>query len=346
MDKKIIVAPLHWGLGHASRCVPIINSLLENNYTPIIASDGNALQFLKQEFPNLESFELPSYRISYGRNLKLKILFQLPSIVKSVQQEKRIINDFILKNKDVVGVISDNRFGVRSSLVPSVYLTHQINVLSGATTFFSSFLHKKIIKKYDECWIPDTPNSQFSGKLSSVKKQLNYKFIGVLSRLKKEVLEKKIDILVLLSGPEPNRTLLEKKLISEFKNDPRNIVFVMGIVAGNQKKWTLGNNTFYNYLLSNALQKIINSSEIVISRSGYSSIMDFAILTKKVFFIPTENQPEQEYLAKYLQENGIAPFSKLADFSKEKLLQVQKMKGLKTEVTHLNSNLFSLFERK
>ena len=346
MEKKVIVAPLHWGLGHASRCVPIINSLLENNYTPIIASDGNALQFLKQEFPNLESFELPSYHISYGRNLKLKILSQLPTIVKSVQQEKKIINDFILKNKDVVGVISDNRFGVRSSLVPSVYLTHQINVLSRATTFFSSFLHQKIIKKYDECWIPDTPSSQFSGRLSSTKKNLNYKFIGILSRFKKEVLEKKIDILVLLSGPEPNRTLLETKLISEFKNDSRNIVFVLGIVAGKQKKWTVGNNTFYNYLLSNALQKIINASEIIISRSGYSSIMDFAILRKKVFFIPTENQPEQVYLAKYLQENGIAPFSTIADFSKEKLLQVQKMKGLKTEETHLNSNLFSLFECK
>ena len=345
MEKKVIVAPLHWGLGHASRCVPIINSLLENNYTPIIASDGNALQFLKQEFPNLESFELPSYHISYGRNLKLKILFQFPSMVKSVQQEKKIINDFILKNKDVVGVISDNRFGVRSSLVPSVYLTHQINVLSGATTFFSSFLHQKIIKTYDECWIPDTSDSQFSGKLSSTK-NLNYKFIGVLSRFKKEVVEKKIDILVLLSGPEPNRILLETKLISEFKNDPRNIVFVLGIVAGKQKKWTVGNNTFYNYLLSRALQKIINASEIIISRSGYSSIMDYAILRKKVFFIPTENQPEQVYLAKYLQENGIAPFSTIADFSKEKLLQVQKMKGLKTEATHLKANLFSLFERK
>jgi uncharacterized protein (TIGR00661 family) len=346
MKKKVIVAPLHWGLGHASRCVPIINSLLENNYTPIIASDGNALQFLKQEFPNLESFELPSYHISYGRNLKLKILFQLPSIVKSVQQEKKIINNFILKNKDVVGVISDNRFGVRSSLVPSVYLTHQINILSGATTFFSSFLHQKIIKTYDECWIPDTPDSQFSGKLSSVKKLLNHKFIGVLSRLKKQVLEKKIDILVLLSGPEPNRTLLETKLISEFKNDPRNIVFVLGIVAGKQKKWTLGNNTFYNYLLSSALQIIINASEIIISRSGYSSIMDYAILRKKVFFIPTENQSEQAYLAKYLQVNGIAPFSTIADFSREKLLQVKKMKGLNTEATHLKANLFSLFERK
>ena len=114
MEKKVIVAPLHWGLGHASRCVPIINSLLENNFTPVIASDGEALQFLKQEFPRLESVELPSYKIAYHRNIKLKILFQLPTILNSVYKEKRIIHDFILKNKEVVGLISDNRFGVRS----------------------------------------------------------------------------------------------------------------------------------------------------------------------------------------------------------------------------------------
>tara|TARA_B100001059_G_scaffold232629_1_gene270870 strand:+ start:259 stop:1299 length:1041 start_codon:yes stop_codon:yes gene_type:complete len=346
MENKVIVAPLHWGLGHASRCVPIINSLLENNYTPIIASDGDALQFLKQEFPGLESFELPSYRISYHRNLKLNFFFQLPILIKSVQKEHRVIQEFIKKNTGIVGLISDNRFGVRSNLLPSVYITHQLNVLSGITTFFSSFFHQKIIKKFDECWVPDTPNSEFSGKLSSTNKNLNIKFIGVLSRLKKEFIEEEIDLLVLISGPEPNRTLLETKLISELKNTLKKIVFVLGKVQEKQKKWTSGNSTFYNYLLSSQLQTIINSSKMVISRSGYSSVMDLAVLGKKVFFIPTENQPEQEYLATYLKEKGIAPFSKIADFSKEKLFEVQKNKGLAIEKTPFNANLFSLFKCK
>ncbi|ARV15515.1 glycosyltransferase [Polaribacter sp. SA4-12] len=345
-NKKIIIAPLNWGLGHATRCVPIINALLENEFTPIIASDGIALEFLKQEFPNLEYLILPTYNISYHRNLKLGLLLQIPQILKSVRKEKKVIDNFIKANKEVVGIISDNRFGVRSKLVPSVYITHQVNVLSGNTTSLTSYFHQKIIKKFDECWVPDNENSQFSGKLSSTKRNLNGKFIGVLSRFKKEVLKQEIDVLVILSGPEPNRTFLENKLISEFKNNSRNIVFVLGKVESEQKIWTSENIIFYNYLLSDELQKIMNSSKIVVCRSGYSSIMDLAVLQKKVFLIPTENQYEQLYLADFLEENRFAPFSNIANFSKEKISEIENYKGLKVAENRLNSQLFSLFQRK
>ncbi|WP_158840392.1 glycosyltransferase family protein [Polaribacter sp. L3A8] len=345
-QNKIIVAPLNWGLGHATRCVPIINALLENNFTPIIASDGNAFNFLRKEFPNLEYIEIPAYNISYHRNLKLGFIFQLPRIISVVRKEHQIINNFILKNKEVVGLISDNRFGVRSNLIPSVYITHQVNVLSGSTTFLTGYFHQKIIKKFDECWIPDTTNSTFSGKLSSTQKNLNTKFIGVLSRFKKQELPKNIAILVIISGPEPNRTLLENKLTSAFKNDARDVVFVLGKVEAVQKKWISGNITFYNYVLSEELQNLINSCEVVICRSGYSSIMDLAVLDKKVFFIPTKNQDEQEYLAEFLEAKKIAPFAKTEDFSKEEILKTANYKGLKTNETRLDSSLFSLFERK
>lgn len=345
-NKKIIIAPLNWGLGHASRCVPIINALLENNFTPIIASDGAALEFLKQEFPSLAHFILPTYAISYTRNLRLGLLFQIPHILKAVRNEKKAIHHFIEANKDVVGIISDNRFGVRSKLVPSVYMTHQVKVLSGKTTFLTSYFHQKIIKKFDECWIPDNENSQLSGKLSVTKRNLKTKFIGVLSRFKKEVLEEEIDVLVILSGPEPNRTFLEKKLISEFKNTSKNIVFVLGKVESDTKNWTSENILFYNYLLSHELQKIINSSKIIVCRSGYSSIMDLAVLKKKVFLIPTENQHEQEYLANFLEENRFAPFSKTVNFSKDKLSLIENYKGLQVAQNRLNSQLFGLFKRK
>ncbi|WP_299062930.1 glycosyltransferase family protein [uncultured Polaribacter sp.] len=345
-SKKIIIAPLNWGLGHATRCIPVINALLENNFTPIIASDGKALLFLQQEFPTLETLKLPAYNIKYSKNLKLSVLLQIPKIAKAVKKEKQIVNNFIKQNKDVVGVISDNRFVISSNLVPSVYITHQINVLSGFTTFISSFVHQQIIKKFDECWIPDNPNSQFSGKLSATKPKLNAKFIGVLSRFKKENLPKNIDVLVILSGVEPNRTILETKLISEFKNDVRNIVFVLGKVENQQKKWFSERITFYNYVLSKELQDLINSSKIVICRSGYSSIMDLAVLHKKVFFIPTEHQPEQEYLARYLKEKEYSPFSNIVDFEKENILKIGDYKGLNVSETTLNSQLFSLFKRK
>ncbi|WP_299670532.1 glycosyltransferase [uncultured Polaribacter sp.] len=344
--KKVIVAPLYWGLGHASRCIPIINALISANFTPVIASDGLALEFLKHEFPDLETLELPSYKIKYGKNLKKNLFLQLPTIVRAINQEKKIIQLFINQNIEVVGVISDNRFGVRSKKVPSVYITHQVNILSKVTTFFTSKIHQKIIKRFDECWIPDTIHSEFSGKLSISKRKLHQKYIGILSRFKKTDLAKEIDILIILSGPEPNRTFIENKLVSVFENDPRTIVFVLGKIEIPQKSWQHNNCMFYNFLLSEELEQKINAAKMVVCRSGYSSIMDLAVLDKKVFFIPTENQPEQEYLANYLERNYKAPFSKIEDFTSEKLNEVENYQGLHAKETEFDVTLFRLFHRK
>lgn len=344
--KKIIVAPLNWGLGHASRCVPVIELLLAQNFIPVIASDGKALLFLQQEFPELESLQLPSYHIKYGKFVKLNLLFKTPKIIRAVRIEKKIIDKYITDNKDVFGLISDNRFGVNSKKVTSIYITHQVNVLLGLFTYFTSKIHQKIIQKFDECWIPDKENSFLSGKLSSIKnRKINLKYIGVLSRFKKETLPKTIDYLVLLSGPEPNRAHLEKKLIEGFQYK-KNVVFVLGKVTHSQKKWTAKGITFYNYLLKDDLQKILNSSKLVICRSGYSTILDLAALGKKAFFIPTQYQSEQEYLATYLTKKEIAPFCKEADFTFIKLERIKNYKGFKIKDREVNINLIGLFNRK
>ena len=346
MKKKIIVAPLNWGLGHASRCVPIIHLLLKNKYTPIIASDGNALAFLRKEFPSLDFLKLPAYDIEYAKNLKLSLLLQLPKIWNAVKKEQKLIQKFIDENKDVVGVISDNRFGVRNENIPSVYITHQMNVLTGFTSFFTSKIHQIIIKKFDECWIPDNHKSEFSGKLSIFKHNFNSKFIGVLSRFKKESIPELIDVLIVLSGPEPNRTYLEIKLNKEFSNSDKKVILVQGKVEKHQKKTIDKNIITYNYLLSRELQRLLNMSKIVLCRSGYSSIMDLAVLEKKVFFIPTKNQTEQEYLATYLSDKKKAPFCDEDDFTIKKLSEIENYVGLKSEETRLNPALFCLFEGK
>ncbi|TVZ56180.1 uncharacterized protein (TIGR00661 family) [Lutibacter sp. Hel_I_33_5] len=345
--KKIIVAPLNWGLGHATRSVPIIESLIENRFTPIIASDDDSLQFLKKEFSSLETIQLPSYHIKYGKNLRWNLLLQTPKILKAIKKEEQVINNFINADDEVIGIISDNRFGVTSDKVKSVYITHQLQVLSGITTFFTSKIHQKFINKFDECWIPDTLNSDFSGTLSQAKTiKIPKKYIGVLSRFKKETLTKEVDILIILSGPEPNRSKLEYKLIEKFSNFKGTVVLVQGNIESQQKITEENNITIFNYVLSSELEKLINQSEIVVCRSGYSSIMDLAVLNKKAFFIPTKNQSEQEYLAKYMEERNLAPFCKEDDFSIEKLAEIKNYEGLKSEKTKFNSGLFSLFQRK
>ena len=333
ITKNILVAPLNWGLGHATRCIPIIQELEKNGFTPIIASDGIALLLLQKEFPHLESLEFPSYKIEYakeGKDFKWKLIKNIPKIILAVFEEKKIIKELVNKY-DLKGIISDNRLGVYSKKVPSVFITHQLNVLSGNTTWISSKLHQHFIKKFTECWVPDFQESpNLTGKLAHLRNSsLHLKYLGSLSRLEKKELVYKYELMVILSGPEPQRTLLEEKIIDELQNYNGEVLFIKGKVENNKKKEVIKNITFYNFMTSKEIENAYNESKIVLCRSGYTTIMDLAKLEKKAFFIPTPGQFEQEYLAKRLKRNGIAPFAKQDDFRIENLLEIEFYKGLK-----------------
>ena len=348
MKKRILVAPLNWGLGHATRCIPIIDALIANNFEPVIASDGVALTLLRKEFPSLSSIELPSYNVTYakkGKLFKLKLLKDSPKLLKAIKAEKKA-TDYILDNNNIAGIISDNRLGVRSKKVVSVFITHQLNVLSGNTTWLSTKVHQKIIKKFNECWVPDTDGYiNLSGKLGhSAHFEIPTKYIGPLSRFNKTNAVIKNDLMVLLSGPEPQRTLLEKKLFLVLKNFSGKTLFVKGLMENEQTIQVIGNMTIYNYMTSNLLEKSLNESAVVISRSGYTTIMDLAKLDKKAFFIPTPGQFEQEYLAKRLTELLLVPSCNQDAFTLEKLDKVNTYKGLKAFDFEVDfKELFNLF---
>jgi len=344
--KKIIIAPLNWGLGHATRCVPIIKELQKSNFTPVIASDGTALQFLIKEFPSLEFFELPSYKISYGRNLKWSLIRKIPTIVRAVHKERLLIQEYIHQNPNVVGIISDNRFGCYYTKIPSVYITHQLNVLSGFLTPVTSFFHRRVIRKYNECWIPDEENSVYSGKLSRSTKNLNKKYIGVLSRFKKQELPQDIDVLILLSGPEPNRTQLEIKLTSIFKTSSKKVYLIQGVVEKIQKTTKENQLTIVNFMLTKQLEHTLNLSKMVICRAGYSSVLDLVSLRKKALLIPTKFQNEQEYLAKYLQQKGYFSFVKERKVNKNTLDVFPEFTPANYQKKVFNSKLFHLFHGK
>ncbi len=347
-QKTILVAPLHWGLGHATRCIPIIRELL-NTCNVIIASDGAALLLLQREFPQLSSIELPSYNITYpkkGEYFKWSLFLKLPHIKKTIASEKKIVKKLVSENT-IDGIISDNRFGVHSKKVPSVFITHQLNVLSGKTTYFSSKLHQNIIKKFDECWVPDVEKSpNLSGRLGHINSvNLNLKYIGPLSRMQKMDLVKKYDVLALLSGPEPQRTILEEKLMEEFTEKEVKVLLVQGIVETEQKTDRFKNITVVNFMGTSQLETAINESEVVVSRSGYTTIMDLAILEKKAFFIPTPGQYEQKYLAKRLKGLGLVPFCRQDSFTIKKLDEIAFYKGLKGfNVPNRFDRLFGLFK--
>jgi len=344
--KKILIAPLNWGLGHAARCIPIINAMIRHDFEPILASDGDALTLLRKEFPKLKYYELPSYHIKYttGKNQKLKLLINSPQILKASIKEHAVVQK-IHKKENLSGIISDNRFGIRLSKIPSVYITHQIHVLSGKTTSITSKLHQDIIAKFDECWVPDNDKSLLSGKLSYThSKGLKIKFIGALSRFKKQSLPQKYDLLIVLSGPEPQRTLLEQKLIRELKTSTKNTLLVRGVFSMTTLPKINKKITIINYMLTDQLQQAFNESNMVLSRSGYSTILDVAKLEKKAFFIPTPGQYEQEYLAQYLSDSKIAPFSTQEKFKIKMLDKIIDYNGFESKSKQtLNADLFKLF---
>ena len=348
-SKTILVAPLNWGLGHATRCIPIIKALQDNNYIPIIASDGAALELLQKEFPYIQTLKLPSYKIEYaknGQNFKWKLLKNFPEMIKAVWKEEKKVRKWI-KKYDIDGIISDNRLGVFSNKIPSVYLTHQLNVMTGNTTWFTSILHQHIIRKHKECWVPDidgVPN--LTGKLGHIENpDFNLKYIGPLSRMQKKDVPKLYDLMIILSGPEPQRELLEEKLKVEIQGYNGKVVFIKGKVEKDQKKEQIDNVTYYNFMNSRQLEQTFNESETVLCRSGYTTIMDLIKLEKKAFFIPTPGQYEQEYLAKKLKLEGLVPFAKQDDFRIENLKEIDNYKGLPLMETPMNwTNLFEVFE--
>jgi len=349
-NKTILIAPLNWGLGHATRCIPIIKALQENNYIPIIASDGVALELLRKEFPYIKTLELPSYQIEYaknGKNFKWKLLKSCPKMIEAVLNEKKMVKKWI-KKYGIDGIISDNRLGVFSKKVPSVFITHQLNVMTGNTTWITSKLHQHIIKKYAQCWIPDfegIPN--LTGKLGHIKKvDLELKYIGPLSRMKKKEMPKQFDLMIILSGPEPQRGLLEEKLKREVLKYDGKVVFIKGIIEKAQKKEQIENVTYYNFMNTRQLEQTFNESDAVLCRSGYTTIMDLAKLGKKAFFIPTPGQYEQEYLAEKLKKEGLVPYAKQDDFRMENILEIQNYKGLpQFDTTFDWTTLFDVFEK-
>ncbi len=332
-NKRILVAALNWGLGHATRCIPLIKELKAQEYEPVIASDGPALELLKKEFPDSIFETLPSYNIAYTRKgslLKWKLLLDSPRILRTIQAEKQLTSQLVTKH-NLKGIISDNRWGVRSHLLDkNVFITHQLNVLSGSTTKISSQIQQYYLRKFDECWIPDNEGEpNLSGILGHPhKKPENIKYIGPLSRFDKKELPVIYDCMVLLSGPEPQRSILETILLKVLSKTAMKVLFIRGVIKGNAIRNTNDRVTIRNYLTASSLETAINSSRFIISRSGYTTLMDLSKLEKKAFFIPTPGQKEQEYLAKRMKKAGMAPFCEQGNFTLNQLKKIDNYSGL------------------
>jgi len=345
---KILVCPLDWGIGHATRCVPIIKELIRQDAEVTIGVSNRPLAFLQMEFPGLTFINFPGYEISYtstGNGMVLSMLKQFPGLLRWIRKEHNML-DRLIDEHHFDGIISDNRFGLYSDKIPSIYITHQVFIKTPLhLKFLEPFItriNRNFIQKYHECWIPDiAEQNNLSGDLSH-KKPLpsNYHFIGPLSRFDDSLIKNKIrntdcknyDVLVLLSGPEPQRSILENKILSEIKNSDITAAIVCGKPEMKDTPKKLGKSDIFPHLETQSLLELIHCSKLVISRSGYSTIMDLAAMGNKAVLIPTPGQTEQKYLAKTMQQKGIYQTFKQSEFSLEKVLKrSDQYSGIKLE---------------
>lgn len=322
----MLVAVLDWGMGHATRCIPIIQMLKSKNCQPVLAGNGRAYEVLRKQFPELKIYRLSSYNPRYpaGRNMVLKMGLQLPKFLFTIWRERRE-TEKIVERENIDAVISDNRYNCYSRRVKSVFITHQTHVIMPPghklLEKWVNRINENFINNYSECWVP-APDAAWLGKLQHDSGSLRKRFIGHLSSMQKENTEKIYDVCLVCSGPEPQRSLLEKIVHHHLKKTDLSYIIVRGKPEALNPVYSHeAHRLVVNYLNSDELARVINQSRIVIARSGYSMIMDLAKLGARAIFIPTPGQTEQEHLASVMMQNNIAPAYDQRHFMLQKALR-------------------------
>lgn len=310
---KIFVAPLNWGLGHATRCVPIVRRFLSEGHEVVLGGDGDSLVWLRRYFPDLRAVEMAPLHLQYGSGRRQvgAMLRALPQLIRFYVEDMARLGQ-LLATESFDMVVSDNRFGLWSDRTRCVYITHQLHIrlpkgwhwLEG----LASRVHARIYNRYAEVWVPDRPTDGLSGILGhpqgGVHKQTHVKYIGPQSRFAQDAqpvlsTQAPFSVVCLLSGLEPQRTLLEDELLRRFEGQQVSVLVVRGKVKAPYMTITKGTITLVPWLNDNELVSALMGADKIICRSGYSTLMDLDCLgiMHKAELIPTPGQPEQEYLA-------------------------------------------------
>ncbi len=326
-NKKILLAPLDWGLGHTTRCISILKLLIDNGNSVTVACNNRQKAILIQEFTEIDFLYLEGYNVSYSNDkflLPFKLIGQLPKINKRIYQEHKWLNKIIKEHKFEV-VISDNRYGLYTQLIPSIFITHQLTIK--APFYWLEYLLQKInysyINRFSQCWVPDyAENQNIAGLLSHPNKlpSIPVHYIGPLSRFKSKVYTSKsyqYTYCFILSGPEPQRTIFEQIITSQIHLISSKCLLVRGIPENKITPINLDSHfvTCFNHLKGNELEEAILNSEYIITRSGYTSAMELMSLQKKTILIPTPGQTEQEYIGEKLMAQKWALCVQQKDFN-------------------------------
>lgn len=317
---KILVAPLNWGLGHASRCVPLVQRLLDEGHEVILGGDGESLTLLRKHFPKLRYTYLAPLNLRYGKGKRQvwAILRALPRLIIWAIKDHLMLKA-LLNEEPIDQIISDNRFGLYNKKTECIYITHQLHIMLPRgwrwAEPIASRIHAHIYTRYNKVWVPDYEDLEQSlaGELShstfNIKHSTLIEYIDPLSRFQNIPLTQNTpnySIVAVLSGLEPHRTLLEQEIIARYSTNPLttnplipSVLIVQGLMHRPNTRIKRGNITIVPYMSDKELAEALSGARHIIARSGYSTIMDLNALgiLDKAELIPTPGQPEQEYLA-------------------------------------------------
>ncbi len=314
ISKQILVAPLDWGLGHATRCIPLIRRLLADENQVFLAGSGASGHLLRSEFPHLPYAEIPSHPVHYARSRNAfhwSILKQIPALIKQIRAERTWLNQY-LSTQSIDQIIADNRYGLHHSTTHNILITHQLGLKTGLYKWMDQMLQRMLyglLKNFHEVWVPDNKDEPWlSGELGHPKNTppCPIKYIGPLSRFtatNRNQIPNKLTIL--LSGPEPQRTLLEEKCLRELAEWEGPVTLIRGLPLGGKETNAPAHWNAFDHLPIDLLQQEIEEAEHIIARCGYSTLMDLYVLNKPAMVIPTPGQPEQEYLARWIYEQSL-----------------------------------------
>lgn len=312
---QVLISPLNWGLGHATRDIPIIRELLRHGHEVTIAASGNARSVLQQEFPGCASLDFPDYSIPTSANNLFLARFALsfPDLLRGISEERRNLAA-ILADKRYDLIISDNRLGVYSDRIPSLFITHQLHYhlplpawpIELLGVWLNGFLHER----FSRIIVPDNPPGPLSlaGKLSRADTEMTRTrtyYAGILTSMRKREVEQDLDYLFIISGPEPQRTELEKLLLQTACNLQGSVVVLLGSPGRAGTTQSTGRCTVMAYASTEEKEILMNRARCIVCRSGYTTMMELAELGKRTaFLIPTPGQTEQEFLAGYYEQKG------------------------------------------
>lgn len=305
---KILFGVFDWGLGHSTRSMPLIKGLLDEGHEVHILTTGRALKVLSIEFKDkCKYFDVPSIGLEHTKTrfFVLNFILNIPRMLNNIRKGKKTVREIIKKEK-YDKIISDGRVDVYDTNQNSYLINHQLRFKTPlGTQTIAEFILSRLMKNYKYLIVPDFENNGLSGilghNLKFIKKD-RIKYIGILSRIKEVKLKKDIDYFISLSGPEPQRTILEENILSQIKSINGKIV----IAGGNPDikiNSSLKKVRFYSFLDAKKQEKMMNSAKFIITRTGYTTMMEFCeVGIKNALLIPTPGQTEQEYLGDLYEE--------------------------------------------